>query len=133
MSRITDGTTMSGYRCDEKSCMRNAVWTPLVCIPYEKRPSVILHESQGNMFVGMVDVHVCDEHFKCVDADDLLGPKMRDLARATANRHGCKPAFERRFLARWRVHSSEYIDFQRMGGFVPPDDAKADGKILGPV
>lgn len=127
MALVIEGTTAGGYRCDTKGCSNSGVWTALVCIPYDNRPN-----TKENMFVGMVNLHLCNDCWRHVDADQLLGPKMRDLARFTANKSGARPAFERVHLAKWPVHSSEYINFQRAGGFVPPDDAKAKGEIVLP-
>lgn len=124
MALVTEGTTLNGYRCDSRGCGARAIWTPLVCIPYEKRPL-----TEENMFVGMVNMHVCSDCWRHVDAEQLLGSKMRDLASFKANESGARPAFERVLLTKWPVHSSEYIGFQRAGGFVPLDDAKAQGEI----
>ena len=129
MSRIKEGTTLSGYRCDGDGCDQMAVWTPLVVIPYARNG--FLRKKSGPFF-GWVDCHVCNEHFAHLNSSDFLGPKMRDLARRTANESGNKPDFDHVTLMKWRVHSQEYISFQRAGGFVPPDDAKAKGEITLP-
>lgn len=128
MSRVKEGTTLYGYACDCKGCARPAVFTPLVCVPYER----IVIRADQRAFVGMVDSQVCPEHFKDLRASDYLGPKMREAARELASKSGNKPDFEHVTLKPWRVHSSEYIDFQRAGGFVPADDAKAPGEIVMP-
>ena len=127
MCLVTDGTTMNGYRCDVVGCRERANYTPLIVIPYERRPF-----TKGNMFVGMVNFHVCREHFKHIEVNPFLGPKMREAAKYAANKSLSKPDFDHAVLKPWRVHSSEYIDFMRAGGFVPLDDAKADGRILLP-
>lgn len=120
MSRIVEGTTLGGYTCDERVCFRRAVYTPVVCVPYEGFPVAV-----RSPIIGFVDVHVCPEHWPALKIDELITKKMKDAIEAIAVEHNGRPAFNRAYLKKIYCHSAEYLQFQQKSGLVAPDDALA--------
>jgi hypothetical protein len=124
MARRKDGTTLSGYICDCVGCDRNGVVAPVVCVPFEGFPI----EVRVPIF-GIVDTHVCMEHWKNIKLEDQMTKAMMATIEEVAISKDGRPAFKRAFLRPVILHSQEYLEFQQGAGLVPPDDAVVDGSI----
>lgn len=127
MSLVKDGTTALGFKCDVKGCGMKATHTPILCVPHEGYPSEMVEPSRFFIFN-----QVCMEHRAAVKQTDMLGPKMRKLAKDMSARRGLKPAFERAFVLFWPAISSEYQQYLALMGIVPTDDQIAKGELILP-
>jgi len=127
MSRVVEGTTMGGFRCDASACSAKATHSPVLCVPYEGYPPEIRRP-----LIAFVDRHVCPDHFRAFTIDDLLEKRIRDQMESIAEQHHGRPAFERAFIQFCRCISDEYQRFQEGAGLVPPGDAYADGRKIMP-
>lgn len=124
MSRVIEGTTLGGYRCDEVGCDRVAVYSPCVCIPLVGKSIEV-----RKPVACFVDVHVCPGHWKDLRISELVTTQAKEQIKAQANDMGGAPDFDRIFLKPITCHSQAYLEFQQATGLVPPDDALAKGYI----
>ena len=127
MSRVIEGTTALGFRCDATACNAKATHSPVICVPYEGYPPEIRRP-----IVAFVDKHVCPDHFGYIRPDDMLDKRIRDQMEAIARQNHGRPDFKRAFLNWCRCISSEYQQFQESAGLVAPGDARADGRLILP-
>lgn len=121
MTRIVEGTTLGGFRCDAVGCAAKATHSPMICVPYEGFPVSI-----RNPIIGMVDTHVCARHRKSILISDIVSKPMMDVIEETASQANGRPEFSRSYIKFVRVHSWEYTQFQQRTGLVAPDDALAE-------
>lgn len=122
--RNIEGTTAGGFTCDASGCDLVAVYAPCIVVPFEGHPVQV----RRPMF-GFVDTHVCIRHWKDIRIDDQMTKKMRDTFEETAAAAGMRPAFKRAYVVPVRVHSPEFLDFQKAMKLIPPEDALAAGSI----
>lgn len=127
MSRVKEGTTALGFKCDAAGCDRKAAYTPVYCVPHEGYPIEI-----RGPFIGMIDTHVCAEHRRAVTEDDVVSKKMRDQIEAIAVMNNSRPAFKRAYIKFAPTISDEYQRFQEAAGLVAPGDAQAKGTLILP-
>ena len=127
MSRRVEGTTLAGYKCDERTCDQNGVYAPVLCVPFKGYPVEVRHP-----LISFIDRHICMKHWRNVKIDDLLVPHMRKTFQQVADQSGGIPDFRRAYLKRVRCHSADFLAFQQNSGLVPPDDALAKGMIEAP-
>lgn len=118
MTRVKEGTTLQGYSCDARGCDRVAVYSPMVCVPYEGFPLEVRPP-----IIGFVDTHVCPQHWKDLREADVLGKPVRDAIEHVASANWGRPAFKRAYIKPVLCHSYEYLQFQQKTGLVAPDDA----------
>ena len=118
MTRRVPGTTLGGYRCDRDGCDAAAGWSPVLVVPYE---GFTIKERKP--LIGMVDTHVCLDHWKDVRVEDVISKPMKDVIEETAALHHGRPDFKRAYIDFVKVHSYEYLQFQQGSGLVAPDDA----------
>lgn len=131
MTRIKEGTTAMGFRCDANGCSSRATHSPVLVVPY-KGVSIFKDPNAKPPMMAFVDRHACPDHFGAFRIDDLLVDQIKRQFNRIADEHYGKPDFDRAFVHHVRVISAEYQQFQEKSGLVPPGDADADGRIIIP-
>ena len=116
MSRRIEGTTLGGFKCDAVGCVDNAVYSPIIVVPY-KNPAF-----DDEPIFNFTDTHVCLNHWSHVRAEAALTGGMREACRAVAaNRLKIEPDFDRAYLSRIMVHDGDYHKFQQASGLIGDD------------
>ena len=118
MSRVVEGTSMGGFRCDAVGCGAKAVASPVICVPHENYPVEI-----RNPIIAFTDIHVCLYHQGAVTVEDQAHKPMRDQIEAIAAQSMSRPDFKRAYVKFIRVHSDDYQRFLETAGLVQPGDA----------
>ena len=118
MARRLDGTTLGGFVCDRVGCEANGAWAPVLCVPYEGYPTEVMKP-----LVGMVDTHLCLDHWKDVRMEDVISKPMKDVIEETAALYHVRPDFSRAYLDFIPTASDGYLTFQQRSGLIPHDDA----------
>lgn len=127
MSRVKEGTTLLGFKCDAAGCDAKATHTPVLFVPHEHFPTSV----RAPLF-SFIDTHVCMAHRRSIRGEDIMSKKMKDQFEAIAEMSNSKPAWKRAYVEFAPVHSSSYQKFQIAAGLVPPDDAQVKGEIIMP-
>lgn len=131
MSRIKEGTTAMGFRCDANGCSSRATHSPVLVVPY-KGVSIHKDPTAKRPMIAFVDRHACPDHFGAFRIGDVLVDEIKRQFRRIADENRGSPDFDRAFVRHVRVISAEYQQFQEKSGLVPPGDADADGRIIIP-
>lgn len=127
MSRVKEGTSLMGFKCDASGCEAKATHTPVLFVPHEHFPI-----SERKAMFAFIDTHVCPRHRRAIRGEDIMSKKMRDQFEGIAAMSNSRPAWKRAYVEFAPVHSSSYQKFQIAAGLVEPDDAQVKGEIIAP-
>lgn len=126
MSRVVEGTSMAGFRCDLDKCGAKAVAAPKIRVPWED-----VEQARRPPITVIRDLHVCREHQRAVRLEDELDKPLKRLVEQIAESNGGRPDFRRAVMGFIRVHSPEFQEFQEKQGLVKKGDATPQAEGMG--